>query len=1237
MATEYKRYVHVADTTTVLTTANDLMVKGELWYDVTLGKFKIAPADGNYNSQSFYIHAWDDISGKPSSYPSTIADVTGLTSALAGKSDTGHSHAWADVTSKPTEFAPADHSAAKITSGTVDPARLPLATTTAFGAIKVGSGLAIAAGVLSATGGGGGTDRGEFFDVRDYGALTGYANEDATTEAFQDAVDAIEAAGGGTLYIPATGVSDSYFLRRPIWIGFNGLSVMGEGIYATKLTSYGPSFITAPYPMKWNCDVTTYTDTDTSATVTVKTSGVVTDRSRYRMDLTEFMTGGDYAPGGGRPALGISISPNGHFGLRTRSGVMGGRYPQASLASGENNGGSNFFTQWNSYDKIEWNFVIYHHQAALTGGIAGAGGLKAPDPWILWGDGTDYVFDVALTDADGIRRTWLRCRFAQPGDVGLHRITIQFDAAASTDADFIKASVDRVRKAITLNNFSDSVIEYHAMNTANSSVDLTGLRSVWNRVSKWNGSDFTICNESDKVGSTTNGEGVTSISDYTVLLCSAHKDFKHTFGSVGVTITKVGGGAADDTAVWAWASGADNDATAIGWMANDVYSSWSPADTVDDINLKAFSRGRKPVWGYMHPKASGDAMTSTIKNILFTDLSFESRENHQNSCALLVGAVLNVNLENLWFKDGFYWSLAMMRQRVSYPLRMRNLRFSKGVHLSDCSVWGENWVFDYARNCAILSTGAELVLRDLYGLSFDAYATGIIRCHAGASIGAGLDISKANFNIEGDGIWGQNGPCVYYQKAYNHPGNRVILQDVSFGEPAGPFIYVDNTMPQSPAAVHVDCTRMGMGNGNTILTARGKDVIGEVEIGPHSYLDDVNEYLDTYGSGLTISQFASAKTVDKLSYGIPPCGAFVERMHEVHVKRPAEGAPSKWTITNGGSNAQVIQNHVSTTWIPIEFNGSNRYQHALSANVVPSLYCEATIPWPTASTTTVDISGASVGMARQMLSTLLCGSTAPTRSTMSLRWGVSYNSHITTGLVDNQFFSADSLTNSSYWASAGATAQREKRSNANITVTGNNASDWTVKVRRRWSFGLHLGTSGTELFVAGRTNKVLPTAWYGMLGNTYTLASGDLRIGLHDGPSGWTNAIAHQVLDWMLGGSFPAGIPSTLYFGLSKTAVVLGSPTATEPGSGAYARVGKARNTTNFGETGDSGYIFSNKAAIAFPSPVGADWGLLTWLVVYDASTSGNIIAAAPLNKPVYVRDGDQAPTFLPGAIQFSL
>lgn len=39
----------------------------------------------------------------------TATDISGLTAALSGKSDTTHTHAWGDITGKPTTFAPAAH------------------------------------------------------------------------------------------------------------------------------------------------------------------------------------------------------------------------------------------------------------------------------------------------------------------------------------------------------------------------------------------------------------------------------------------------------------------------------------------------------------------------------------------------------------------------------------------------------------------------------------------------------------------------------------------------------------------------------------------------------------------------------------------------------------------------------------------------------------------------------------------------------------------------------------------------------------------------------------------------------------------------------------------------------------------------------------------------------------------------------------------------------------------------
>ena len=60
-----------------------------------------------------------------------------------------HKHAWEDITGTPTEYTPAAHSAELVTSGTLDPARLPQATDTTVGGIEIATSSEAAAGADS--------------------------------------------------------------------------------------------------------------------------------------------------------------------------------------------------------------------------------------------------------------------------------------------------------------------------------------------------------------------------------------------------------------------------------------------------------------------------------------------------------------------------------------------------------------------------------------------------------------------------------------------------------------------------------------------------------------------------------------------------------------------------------------------------------------------------------------------------------------------------------------------------------------------------------------------------------------------------------------------------------------------------------------------------------------------------------------------------------------------------------
>ena len=120
--------------------------------------------------------------------------------------------------------------------------------------------------------------------------------------------------------------------------------------------------------------------------------------------------------------------------------------------------------------------------------------------------------------------------------------------------------------------------------------------------------------------------------------------------------------------------------------------------------------------------------------------------------------------------------------------------------------------------------------------------------------------------------------------------------------------------------------------------------------------------------------------------------------------------------------------------------------------------------------------------------------------------------------------------------------------------------------------------------------------------------------------------------------------PTNLYFGL-LTAAPSDSGGGTEVSGGSYARVSVAASMANFAGTqaagsttassGTSGET-SNNVNITFPSPTG-NWGVISYVGVYDASTSGNLLVWGALTTPKTVNSGDAPPVFEPEAFTFTL
>jgi hypothetical protein len=103
-----------------------------------------------------------------------------------------------------------------------------------------------------------------------------------------------------------------------------------------------------------------------------------------------------------------------------------------------------------------------------------------------------------------------------------------------------------------------------------------------------------------------------------------------------------------------------------------------------------------------------------------------------------------------------------------------------------------------------------------------------------------------------------------------------------------------------------------------------------------------------------------------------------------------------------------------------------------------------------------------------------------------------------------------------------------------------------------------------------------------------------------------------KVLDHVFGGtSYTA--PSTLYVALF-TAAPSDSGGGTEVSGGAYAR-----QTIAFTTSGDT---TSNNAAIEFPTAT-ANYGTVTHVGIYDASSAGNLMAWASLTSSKTIETGD--------------
>jgi hypothetical protein len=140
-----------------------------------------------------------------------------------------------------------------------------------------------------------------------------------------------------------------------------------------------------------------------------------------------------------------------------------------------------------------------------------------------------------------------------------------------------------------------------------------------------------------------------------------------------------------------------------------------------------------------------------------------------------------------------------------------------------------------------------------------------------------------------------------------------------------------------------------------------------------------------------------------------------------------------------------------------------------------------------------------------------------------------------------------------------------------------------------------------------------------------------------------SNYLENKLIDRLFRGQAYT-FPTNLYFGL-LTSAPSDAGGGTEVSGGSYARVDMVASMANFAGTqgagtttassGTSGTT-SNNVNITFPSPTGS-WGVISYVGVYDASTSGNLLCWGALTTPKTVNSGDAPPVFQPEAFSFNL
>lgn len=136
--------------------------------------------------------------------------------------------------------------------------------------------------------------------------------------------------------------------------------------------------------------------------------------------------------------------------------------------------------------------------------------------------------------------------------------------------------------------------------------------------------------------------------------------------------------------------------------------------------------------------------------------------------------------------------------------------------------------------------------------------------------------------------------------------------------------------------------------------------------------------------------------------------------------------------------------------------------------------------------------------------------------------------------------------------------------------------------------------------------------------------------------AGFVDVVERALLDHFLSdGAYTP--PTTMYIALSTTTPTEAAGNFTEPSSGSYARVSTTAADWS-AASGTAPAVKTTTAVKTFPTAT-ADWSSgsnMTYFGLYDASTSGNLLAFGVLSVAKPVLNGDTA-SFAAGALRLML